>query len=67
MELTLVKAWMEELLEVGLVELSKREYALATIMFTKKIFSAIGLNVRCVETIDVSKREHNLTNMQCHC
>ncbi len=67
MELTLVKAWMEELLEVGLMELSKREYALATIMFTKKTFMAIGLNVRCVETIDMSKREHNLINMQCHC
>ncbi len=67
MEITLVKAWMEELLEVGLVEFSKREYALATIMFTKKTFSTIGLNVRCVETIDVSKREHNLTNMQYHC
>jgi hypothetical protein len=43
MELTLVKAWMDELLEVELVELSKGEYAITTIMLTKKTFLAIGL------------------------
>jgi hypothetical protein len=63
MELTLVKVWVEELLEVGLMELSKGEYALATIMLTRKTFLAIGLTVRCVETVDMSKRKHNLTNM----
>jgi hypothetical protein len=33
-----VKAWMKELLEAWLVELLKREYAFATIMFTKLFF-----------------------------
>jgi len=33
MEKVLVKVRMEDLLEVGLVELSKGEYALTTIMF----------------------------------
>lgn len=36
MEHALVKAWMKDLLEVGLVELSKGEYALPIIIATKK-------------------------------
>jgi hypothetical protein len=40
-----------ELLNVGLVELSKGEYALATMMPTRRTFLAIGLNATCVEII----------------
>jgi hypothetical protein len=36
MEQALVKAWVKDLLEVGLVDLSKGEYALAIIIPTKK-------------------------------
>jgi hypothetical protein len=46
MERVLVKIRMKELLEVGLVEVSKGEYALTTIMFFSiKIFLVIGLNI----------------------
>lgn len=39
----------EIFLEMGLLELSKRKYALIMVMFTKNFFLAIGLNVKCVE------------------
>jgi len=57
---------MKELLEAWLAELFKREYAFATIMFTKYIFLAIGLNDGCVKIIDLSISKHNLTSMACH-
>jgi hypothetical protein len=38
-------------LEMGLLEFSKREYALIMVMFTKNFFVAIGLNVKCVELL----------------
>lgn len=38
-----------EILEMGLLELSKREYALIMVMFTKNIFFGNWTNVKCVE------------------
>jgi hypothetical protein len=35
-------------LEMGLLKLSKIEYALIMVMFTKNFFLAIGLNLKCV-------------------
>ncbi len=37
-----------EILEMGLLKLSKIEYALIMVMFTKNFFVAIGLNFKCV-------------------
>ncbi len=53
MERALVKAWMEKLLEASLVELSKREFALAIVMPTKKTSLAmVGPCISFVASVD---------------
>jgi len=66
MEWALVKIQMEELWQARLVQLSKGEYALITIMSTKKNIFGNWTKIKCVETIDVPKSKHNLTIMLCH-
>jgi hypothetical protein len=66
MERVLVEIQTEELWQARLVELSKGEYTLTTIMFTKKSIFGNWTKVKCVETIDISTRKHNLTIMLCH-
>jgi hypothetical protein len=53
-------------LQARLVELSKGEYALTTIMSTKKNIFGNWIKLKCMETIDVSTSKHNLTIMLCH-
>jgi hypothetical protein len=36
-------------LEMGFLELSKKDYALIMVMFTKNLFLTIVLNVKCVK------------------
>jgi hypothetical protein len=67
MEWVLVKTQTKELLEVRLVEFSKREYALAMVMPTKKDILANGLNIRCVKNIDLLTNGQNFISMSCHC
>jgi hypothetical protein len=66
MEQVLVKIQMEELWQARLVELSKGEYTLTTIMPTKKNIFGYWTKVKCVETINISTSKHNLTIMLCH-
>ncbi len=68
MEKVLVKVRMEELLEVGLVELSKGEYALTTIMFfQERYFWWLDWTLECGDDKLWSTSKYNLTNMPCHC
>jgi hypothetical protein len=67
MEWVLVKIQTKELLEVRLVELLKREYALYMVMPTKKDILANGLNIGHVKNIDLLTNGHNLISMSCHC
>jgi hypothetical protein len=66
MEKALVKIQTEGLWQARLVELSKGEYALTTIMPTKKNIFGNWTKVKCVGTIDISTSKHNLTIMLCH-
>jgi hypothetical protein len=52
MERVLVKTQTEELWQARLVELSKGEYELITIMPTKKNIFGNWTKVKCVETIN---------------
>ncbi len=55
-EKTFVQAWKLELLDIGLVELSKGEYALVTMMSTKDIFGNWTKGCMCGDFHLVYKR-----------
>jgi hypothetical protein len=59
MERTLVQARTVELLDAGLVELSKGEYALAIVMLAKKDIFGNWIKCRmCGDYCSVNKRTH---------
>ncbi len=63
----LVKAQIDELLEVGSVKLSKGEYALATFMHAKQDFFRNWTKCQMHGDYKLVDTKHNLTNMPCHC
>ncbi len=58
-EWTLVQAWTIKLLDVGLVELSKGEYASTTLMLAKDIFGNWTKHCMCGDYRPMNKQTHS--------